>query len=322
MLGLIVLLQTLTLALGGPAGSLEYLPIRLAEVEGDFAREGLTVRIKRTRAESGAAEALSQGQVDLAATSFEAMLRFGPRTPAQMPRIVVGLTAAPPVAVLVARDQARSVGAVEDLAGHRVGVATPGAPEHAWFGWLVARAGLSVAQVGVISVGTRGLETALASGDIHVALAPEPLASRLLAAGQAGVLADFRTPETARRAIGAPTVNAAVFIRADRRPRDQDLTAFARALGRAVERLQTGHHDTLIARLGRDLLGSSDAERVLAAARTVYLPRGLVTAEQVQETITVIRSHTPLPASLRLPRPAELLHLEPLRRAREAPPSR
>src|SRR5437867_7603167 len=75
MLGLILLLQTLTLAVSGPATSSEYLPIRVAEAEGYFAREGLEVRVRTTRAESGAAEALAQGQVDLTATTLEALLR-------------------------------------------------------------------------------------------------------------------------------------------------------------------------------------------------------------------------------------------------------
>src|SRR5216117_4146869 len=92
MLGLIVLVQTLTLAVSGPATSSEYLPIRVAEAEGYFAREGLEVRVRTTRAESGAAEALAQGQVDLTATTLEALLRFGPRAPGQTARLVFGLT--------------------------------------------------------------------------------------------------------------------------------------------------------------------------------------------------------------------------------------
>src|SRR5439155_1671686 len=72
----------LTLAVSGPTSSPEYLPLRVADAEGYFAKEGLTVTVKTTRAEPGAAEALAQGQADLAATSLEAMLRFGPRTSA------------------------------------------------------------------------------------------------------------------------------------------------------------------------------------------------------------------------------------------------
>src|SRR6185436_751046 len=138
MLGVILLLQTLTLAIAGPATSPEYLPLRIAVADGHFTREGLNVVLKTTRAEPGAAEALVQGQADLAATSLEAMLRFGPRSASQAPRLVFGLSAAPPVALLVPIAQAETVKSVNDLPGTRIGLSTPGAPEQAWLSWLLA----------------------------------------------------------------------------------------------------------------------------------------------------------------------------------------
>src|SRR5207244_653569 len=140
MLGAIILAQALTLAVSGPTSSPEYLPLRVAEAEGYFAKEGLAVTLKTTRAEPGAAEALAQGQVDLAATSLEAILRFGPRTAKQGPRLVLGLTAAPPVALVVAESQKELVRSLEHLPGTRVGITSPGAAEQAWLAWLRARA--------------------------------------------------------------------------------------------------------------------------------------------------------------------------------------
>jgi NitT/TauT family transport system substrate-binding protein len=316
MLGLIVLLQTLTLAVSGPATSLEYLPIRVAEAEAYFAREGVAVSVRTTRAESGAAEALAQGQVDLAATTLEALLRFGPRQPNQVPRLVFGLTAAPPVALLVAAAHTSAARSVDHLAGLRVGVTTPGAPEHAWLGWLLARRGVSVAQVHVLSLGTRGLVAAIDSGEIHAALVPEPLAGSLIAGRRATLLADFRTPDATAAALGKPSVNAAVFFRSDRRPRDVDLTAVARALLAAEERIRTANGEELAAKLAPRVVGAPEEfEARLATARACYLADGLVSAEALQQTLTIVRAHTPLPASLRIPRPEEMLHLEPLRKA-------
>src|SRR5207253_3153363 len=95
-------LQALLPAWSGPPASPAHLPIRVAEAEGYFAAAGLAVTTTTTRAESGAAEALAQGQADLAATALEAILRFGLRATNQAPRLIFGLTAAPPVALLVA----------------------------------------------------------------------------------------------------------------------------------------------------------------------------------------------------------------------------
>ncbi len=323
MLGVIILLQSLVLAIAGPVTSPEYLPLRVAEAEGYYAREGLNVVVRTTRAEPGPAEALGQGQADLAATTVDAMLRFGPRTATQGPRLVLGLTAAPPVVLLVPTSQATIVRTLNDLTGTRVGLSTPGAPEHAWFGWLLARAGLSVAQMSVVSHGARGLTVALESGDVHAGLVHEPAASRLLAAGQAHVLVDLRTPAAVAQAIGTPTVNAAVFARADRRPRDRDLGAFARAVLAAEQRIAAARPDELAARLPKRTTTPPDefAAR-LEATRQIYLADGLVTADQLRETMALIRAHQPLPVTARVPAPEEMLHVEPVRRAVRGPGGR
>jgi NitT/TauT family transport system substrate-binding protein len=323
VLGVIVLLQSLVLAIAGPVTSAEYLPLRVAEAEGYYAREGLSVVVRTTRAEPGAAEALAQGQADLAATSLDAMLRFGPRSVNQGPRMVFGLTAAPPVALLVPTSQSGVVKSVNDLAGTRVGLASPGAPEHAWFGWLLARTGLTVAQMWVVSLGSRGLMAAVESGDVHSGLVGEPAASRLVADGHARVLVDLRTPAGVAQAIGTPTVNAAVFVRTDRRPRDRDLGAFARAVLAAEQRIATAKPDELAARLPRRITVPADefAAR-LETTRRVYLSDGLVTVDQVRETLALIRAYQPLPVTSRVPPPEEMLHVEPLRRVLSAPAGR
>src|SRR4030095_12724450 len=250
MLGLILLLQLRVLAVSGPPPSPEYLPIRVAEAEGYFAAEGLAVTVRTTRAESGAAEALAQGQADLVARTLEAILRFGLRAvPGQTPRLVFGLTAAPPVALLVSPTHTGAVRSIEDLSALRVGVTTPGETEHGWLVWLLARAGMSIAQVRVTSLGERGLVTAIDSGDVHVALVPEPMASQLLSQGRAKVLADFRHPRAAAPILGSITVNAAVFTRADRRPPERELSAVVRALRKAEQRIQTADARDLADRL-------------------------------------------------------------------------
>jgi NitT/TauT family transport system substrate-binding protein len=321
--GVILLLQTLTLAVSGPATSPEYLALRVAAAEGYFAREGLAVTLKTTRAEPGAAEALAQGQADLAATSLEAILRFGPRQATQSPRLVLGLTAAPPVVLVVADAHKTIVRSVDDLPGTRIGVSTPGAPEQAWFAWILARAGLSVAQMWMVSRGERGVVAAVETGDVHAALIHEPAASRLIASGQAHPLIDLRSPTAVHHAIGTPTVNAAVFMRRDRRPRDRDLTAFARAVLAAQRRMADGDGDGLARKLPRSVtvMPGTFAAR-LAATRELYLKDGLVTVEQVRETLILIRAHLPLPVTARVPRPEDLVHMEPARRAVSQPRAR
>jgi NitT/TauT family transport system substrate-binding protein len=300
VLGLIVLLQALTLAVSGPATSPEYLPIWVAAADGHFERQGLKVTVRPTRSEVGAAEALAQGQADLVATSVEALLRFGARE-GQSPRLLLGLTAAPPVAVVVDARHTSRVRAVHDLAGLRVGIAAPGAAEYAWLSFLLARARLTPTQVHVVSAGIHGLARALSSGEVHAAVVPDALASRLIVERRATLLADLRTPAAARRALGIPTVSAAVFVRGERRPGERELAAFTRAVLAAEERLGAGEASELARRLPRTVVGSGEEfEARIRQARDLYLPDGRVSEEQLEMTVLFLRDSLPLPGRARV----------------------
>ena len=319
MVGLILLLQTLTVAVSGPATSSEYLPLRVAEAEGHFSREGLAVTLKTTRAEVGAAEALTQGQVDLAATSLESVLRFSLRVPGQRPRLVLGLTAAPPVALLVAASLGGTVRGIDNLVGLRVGVVAPGAPEQAWLNGLLTRARVRPAQIDLVSLGSRGLVAAVESGDVQAGLVHEPFVTQLVDGGRVTILADLRTPEAVKRALRVATVNAAVFARIDRQPNQRVLTAFARAVLAAERQLATANPDDLAGRLSRSVVGTGEEfERRVVTTRGSYLADGWVSPDQLRNTVALIRAHQPLPASVKVPSPDDMLHLAPLKRATQA----
>ncbi len=307
--------------MSGPTVSPEYLPVHVAEAEGYFAREGLAVTVRTTRAESPAADALAEGHADVAATSLEALLRFGPRRRERRPKLVFALTAAPPVALLVAPSSA-GPRSVADLAGLRVGVTVPGAPEQAWLAWLLARDDLSAGRVPSIALGHQGLVPALEGGEIEAAVVAAPLAGRLVAEGRARLLLDLRTPAAVAETLGRRTVNAALFVRADRRPGDAELTALARALLAAEARIRREPDATLAATLAPRLGGTREelATR-LAAARACALADGLVTADEIRNTLAVIRARAPLPAKLRLGDLDDMLLTEPLRKALTAPPA-
>ena len=134
------------------------------------------------------------------------------------------------------------------------------------------------------------------------------------------MLTDLRTPDGVRRALGIPTLNAAIFLRADRRPTDRDLVAFSRALLAAERRIATALPEALAEHLPRGVVGIQDEfERKLDAVRAVYLPDGVVSPEQIRESIGLVRAHLGLPPKLWLGPPETMLHAGPLKRAIQAP---
>lgn len=315
MIALVVFLQvSLSVAVSGPYTSPEYLPLRVAEAEGYFSQEGLQVSLRTTRAEPGAAEALAKGQADLAATSLEAALRHG-AVGGHPPRLVFGLTAAPPVALLVPTAHRGTVKRIEDLVGKRVAITSPGAPEHALLFALLDRHQIKATQLSLLSLGERGLVAALEAGEVHAGLLPDPWASRLVEDGKATILADFRRRDEAARWLGGPTIHAALFVRADRPPKASDLTALSRALLRAVKRVETAPTEELLARLPTRVIGlKEDFVAGLEGAREIYVPGGWVRHETLQLSVAQIRSRAPFPKGVTIPRrPADLLLLDPLK---------
>ena len=205
--GLILLQAALSIAVAGPATDPEYLPLRVAAAEGYFAEEKLTVTLETVRAEPLAAQALGRGRVALAATSLDAALSLGHAGSAP-PRLVFGLTAAPPVALLVAAAKKDSIKTLADLAGKTIGISAPGTPGALALSSLLAGEGIGVHRVTIQSFGERALIGALESGAIEAAMVQEPWASRLIDEGKAVALADLRTAAEAARWLGGSTVHA------------------------------------------------------------------------------------------------------------------
>ncbi|MFQ5898157.1 MAG: ABC transporter substrate-binding protein [Candidatus Methylomirabilia bacterium] len=325
MIALLAVLQaSLTIALGGSPTSLEHLPIRVAEAQGDFAREGLAVTILSARTELDAAAALAQGQAELAAISLEAALRFG-TTDGKPPRLVFGLTAAPPVALLVPAAYEESVRELTDLSGKRVGVASPGAPEQTLLMALLERAGLEFTRITLLSLGARGLVAALERGEVHAGLVGDPWTHYLVKEGKAKILMDFRLRREAKRWLGGATVHTGLFTRANDSLPAARLARVARALLRAIRRLETVPPGELLARLPPRVLGTQEEERKirLESARELYLPGGQVRPEAIRRSLAVIRARAPLPHAVLIPRSlTDLLLMDPLDKARELPAER
>jgi NitT/TauT family transport system substrate-binding protein len=311
--GLILLQAALSIAVAGPATDPEYLPFRVAAAEGYFTEEKLTVTLETFRAEPLAAQALGRGRVALAATSLDAALSLGHAGSAP-PRLVFGLTAAPPVALLVPAAKKESVKALADLTGKTIGVSAPGTPGALALFSLLAHEGVGVHQVIIQSLGERALVGALEAGAIEAAMVQDPWASRLLDEGKAVALADLRTAADAARWLGGPTVHAALFVSADTKIGRAELIPLARALLRALARIRAATADELLAVLPAAVVGTpEDFALRLRGARGVYLPDGQVSDDAFRHSVALVRARTVIPAKVDMPRRLDkLLLMEPL----------
>ena len=309
------------IAVAGPVTSPEYLPVHVAQAEGYFAQEKLDITLKVERSEGDAARALARGRADLTATSIDTAYGQG-HVGGEPPLLLFGLTAAPPVAIVVSPSHRASIRSLADLRGQPVGLPGAGTPEHAMLTSVLSHAGIRIQQVPVHSYGLLRLAGALEQGQVAAAVLGDPWVTRLAGEG-GGVLADLRTRAGARRWLGAETVHAAVFVRPDSKLSERELTAVARALLRAVARLSEGSPEALAAALPGSVKGSpEDFATRLQGARGSWLPRGRVTEEMLKVSVDQARERAPLPETVKLPllRWYPLILAEPLRKAQE--PSR
>jgi ABC-type nitrate/sulfonate/bicarbonate transport system substrate-binding protein len=316
----------ITIAVAGPATSPEYLPLFVAQSEGYFAQEKLEVTLTIERSESDAAQAMARGRADIAATSLDAAYRVG-HVKGALPPLLFGLTAAPPVAILVSPGHKETVRSPRDLRGQPVGLPGVGTPEQAMLATILARAGVKVHHVPLRSFSNRALAGALEQGEVAAAVMADPWVTRLVEDNLVTVLVDLRTRSDAARWLGAETVHAALFLRADAAVGEQDLVALARALLRAVARVSGAPAETLAAGLPASVIGQpGDFALRVAGARQSYLPRGRVTEDMLKASLRQARERTEMPAAVKLPwfRWSPLLLTGPLERATVAgePPPR
>jgi len=309
MIAWLLLLQTsLTIAVAGPATSAEYLPLHVAQAEGFFTAQQLSVTLRPTRSDATAAEMLAGGQAQLAATSLDTALRLG-GTDGVPPRLLWGLTAAPPVALLVAPGRTDTVRSVADLVGQTVAIPAPGTAEDQALGLLLARAGVAVHRVKMLSLGERGVVRALEGGEVAAGVLGEPHVSRLVEGDKAAIVVDLRTAKGAEAALGGPTVGAALFAKAGTEPPAATVRALRAALQAAVARVISAEPAALQAALPASVVGSpADFALRLRGARELFLADGRVPVETLEHSLELIRARAPLPIKVKLPRkPAALL---------------
>jgi len=311
MIAWLVLLQaSLTIAVAGPPTSPEYLPLHVAHAEGLFTAQQITVTLRSTRSDAAAAELLATGQAQLAATSLDTALRLG-GAEGVPPRLVWALTAAPPVALLVAPGRADTIRSVSDLVGQTVAIPAPGTAEDQALGLLLARAGVAMHRLKVLSLGERGVARALEGGEVAAVVLGEPHVSRLVEGGKAVVAVDLRSTKDAAAALGGPTVGAALFAKAGAEPPPATIQALRAALQAAVARVISAEPAALQASLPSAVVGSpGDFALRLRGARDLFLADGRVTADQLERSLELIRIRAPLPAKVKLPRKAERLLVE------------
>ncbi len=152
------------------------------------------------------------------------------------------------------------------------------------------------------------------SGEVAAVVLGDPYATRLVEAGTAIALVDLRKRGEPARWLGEPGIHAAIFARADTALGSAELKPLARALLRAMARIEAGSPEDLQTRFPAATVGFPEDFRArLLGARQIFLRDGRVSPEMLKAAIALVRNRSPLPAKARVPRSMDrLLLTDPL----------
>ena len=311
--------STVTVAVGGSADELAYLPVHAALALGTFEAEGLQVSLKRSKHPTAAVAALRDREAGIAVTTLDTAIRgaWARKLPVQ---VLVTHVRAPDVALLIAGSARDTVRRVEDLKGKSVGIPGPGTTGHLLLAQLLKGSRLKPSEVDARSIGNRALLTQLGTDDLPAAMVEEPWASRLLGSGRASALVDFRQPAETERILGGPfyeVVSVAVTPPPKEEPKtkagakkaapppiepppDAVLAAYARAIARVQVWFATTPPSVVAERLSPALVKDRTRfEAEFAAAQAAYAGAGEPTPAGLEATLRVLRGGaSPWPVTL------------------------
>lgn len=211
-----------------------FLPVRVAQVLGYYAEDGLAVETSEVVGGAKALQALIGGSVDVAAASMPDAVQLA--VEGRDVRGFLLLYTRPTAALAVAPAQRSRIRAVSDLKGRTVGVTAPGSASHQILNYLLVSGGVSADAVSTVSVGMSASSVAAVEhGTVDAAiLLGSAIAAFERRQPNSPLLVDLRTPAGAQQVFGSETFPSLGLMAEERWLRANGDTA--RRLVRAVMR--------------------------------------------------------------------------------------
>ncbi|GGC69920.1 ABC transporter substrate-binding protein [Chelatococcus reniformis] len=203
----------LTLGVGGKT-LLYYLPLTIAERNGYFKDEGLTVTINDFGGGAKSLQALIGSSVDVVTGAYEHTIRM--QAKGQSIVSVIELGRYPGIVLAVRKERADTYKTIADLKGAKIGVTAPGSSTNFFVDFLLAKNGLKPQDVSFVGVGG-GLSAVaqMTHGQIDAISNLDPVITKLESDGAITVLADSRTEEGNARIFGGTNPAAVLYMKSD-----------------------------------------------------------------------------------------------------------
>lgn len=257
-----------------------YLPVALADHLGYFKDEQLHVTVESEVSGVGATDVLLAGAAQAVAGAYDHTIDLQSRGISVT--AIVQFTISPGEVMLVPTRHAAAIQSPADFGGHTVGVTGLGSSTSFLTQYLALSSGLKPGSWKLLPVGSgAAFRDALRSGRVQAGITAEPLASHMIASGEARLLVDLRTPEVTQRALGGIYPFTCLYVRtewlASHRVEAQKL---ANALVRALRFIHLHSAAEIVAVLPPSALSDPRASYVqsLALTKSMFTPDGVMPA--------------------------------------------
>jgi NitT/TauT family transport system substrate-binding protein len=190
---------------------ISWLPVRLPQTLGYYKQEEIAVTISEVTGLSKGMEALLGGSVDMTGETGLAVIQMAAE--GRSVQGFVTLNSRPSWALIVSPGATGKIHKISDLKGHRVGVSSLGSPTQWFLNYLLAAHGRTPEDVGTVAIGTAATSVAAVEHDqVDAAVVVSNAITVLIRRHpNLAVLADTRTPEGLRAALGVETFPSAVL---------------------------------------------------------------------------------------------------------------
>ena len=279
----------ISIAVGGKA-ALNYLPLVVADQLGYFKAEGLDVELHDLADGAQAMQAVASNATDVCCGSFERPLLLQGK--GQLFRAIVLLGRAPQIALGVSTRGVPDYKTIEDLKGRKWGVSSLDSSTHLVASTVLARAGLTAADVSFVRVGAgASAVVALRGAQIDALSSTDPAMTMLEQRGEVKIIADTRTLKGTQQLFGGPMPAACLFAANEFVQKNPNTTqALSHAIVHALKWLQTAGPGDIIKTVPEDAYLLGDRALFLASfdkVREAISPDGLVPDEG---PVTAIRA--------------------------------
>ena len=281
--------QPVRLAIGAQQSPSQLL-IYLAHELDTFRACGTAVQIEEFPGSGKALEALVGGSVDVLSGYHEQTMQL----PAGAPRLrsFTAMTNGHLTALVVSP----AAGSIDRLAGRKIGVTTLGSATHLWLNFFLTKRGIAPEEVIPVAISTAARAVAAMERGVVDAGVVSDFTVRTLEKrfGTVRVLADTRTPETARAFYGVDQYpGTALLAKSDWIAAHPDSArGLACAVGRARQWAQSHTAREVVARMPLSHHGADEAlyTEVIRGTLLMLTPDGRFTAEGAEAARRLARS--------------------------------